>query len=144
MNAPNLYLLQFWEIHIGKYCVIRYSICYVDIQLHRVSKFQVLMYIFYLTVICIPISNHINQIRHVQQHYETWSVVNIMNAPNLYLLQSWAIHIGKYCVIWSCFNNMYSYSCSENNTQPILISLSVGQYSYNCFDILWLTIHAYL
>ena len=45
---------------------------------HRVSKFQVLMYIFYLTVICIPISNHINQIRHVQQHYETLSVVNIL------------------------------------------------------------------
>jgi hypothetical protein len=27
-------------------------------QLHRVSKFQVVMHIFYLTVICIPIQSH--------------------------------------------------------------------------------------
>ena len=47
-------------------------------QVHRVSKFQLLMYIFYLTVICIPISNHINQTRHVQQHYETLLVANIL------------------------------------------------------------------
>jgi hypothetical protein len=29
--------------------IILYSICYVEIQLHRVSKFVVLMYICYLT-----------------------------------------------------------------------------------------------
>jgi hypothetical protein len=38
--------------------IIRFSICYVEIQLHRVSKFQVVMYFFYLTVICIPIKPH--------------------------------------------------------------------------------------
>ena len=27
-------------------------------QLHRVSTFQVVMYIFYLTVICIPMQSH--------------------------------------------------------------------------------------
>ena len=27
-------------------------------QLHRVSKFQVVMYIFYLIVICIPMQSH--------------------------------------------------------------------------------------
>jgi hypothetical protein len=35
------------------------SICYVEIQLHRVSQFQVLMHILlYFTVICIPIKSH--------------------------------------------------------------------------------------
>jgi hypothetical protein len=38
--------------------IILYSICYVQIQLHRVSKFVVLMYICYLTDICIPIQSH--------------------------------------------------------------------------------------
>ena len=38
--------------------VILYSICYVEIQLHRVSTIQVVMYFFYLTVICIPIKPH--------------------------------------------------------------------------------------
>jgi hypothetical protein len=38
--------------------IILYSICYVEIQLHRVSKFQVLIYIFYLTVICNPLKSH--------------------------------------------------------------------------------------
>jgi hypothetical protein len=41
--------------------------------MNRVSMFVALMYIFHLTVICISIYNHINQIRHVQQHYETLS-----------------------------------------------------------------------
>ena len=40
------------------WCIIFYLICYVEIQLHRVSKFVVLMYICYLTVICIPIQSH--------------------------------------------------------------------------------------
>ena len=44
--------------------IIFYSVCYIEIQLHRVSKFQVLMYIFYLTVICISIkSQQSNQTR---------------------------------------------------------------------------------
>ena len=38
--------------------IIMYSICYVEIQLHRESKFQVLIYILYLTVICIPLQSH--------------------------------------------------------------------------------------
>jgi hypothetical protein len=38
--------------------IILYSICYLEIQLHRVSKFVVLMYICYLTDICIPIQSH--------------------------------------------------------------------------------------
>jgi hypothetical protein len=38
--------------------IIRFSICYVEIQLHRVSKFQVVIYFFYLPVICIPIKPH--------------------------------------------------------------------------------------
>jgi hypothetical protein len=38
--------------------IILYSICYVEKQLHRVSTFQVLIYICYLTVICIPIKSH--------------------------------------------------------------------------------------
>jgi hypothetical protein len=38
--------------------IILYSTCYVEIQLHRVSRFQVLIYIFYLTVICIPLKSH--------------------------------------------------------------------------------------
>jgi hypothetical protein len=38
--------------------VIRFPICYVEIQLNRVSKCQVVMYFFYLTVICIPIKPH--------------------------------------------------------------------------------------
>jgi hypothetical protein len=37
--------------------IILYSICYVE-KLHRVSKFQVVMYLFYLTVICIPMQSH--------------------------------------------------------------------------------------
>ena len=37
-----------------------YSICYVEIQPHRVSKFHLLMYIgfFLFYVICIPIKSH--------------------------------------------------------------------------------------
>ena len=51
------------------------------------------MYIIYVTVICIPIYNHINQIRHVQQHYETLSVVNILiNLLTLYDLQYMTIY----------------------------------------------------
>jgi hypothetical protein len=38
--------------------IILYSICYVEIQLHRVSRFQGLIYIFYMTVICIPLKSH--------------------------------------------------------------------------------------
>jgi hypothetical protein len=38
--------------------IILYSICYVEIQLHRVSMFVVLMYICYLTDSCIPIQSH--------------------------------------------------------------------------------------
>jgi hypothetical protein len=38
--------------------IILFSICYVEIQLHRESKFQVLIYIFYLTVICFPFKSH--------------------------------------------------------------------------------------
>jgi hypothetical protein len=38
--------------------IIRFSICYVEIQLHRVSKFQVVMYFFYLTFICNLIKPH--------------------------------------------------------------------------------------
>jgi hypothetical protein len=57
--------------------IILYSICYVQIQLHRVSKFVVLMYICYLTDICIPIQC-INQVRHVQQLDEPPMVVTIL------------------------------------------------------------------
>ena len=56
--------------------ILRFSICYVEIQLHRVSKFQVVMYIFIWKLFAFQL-NHINQIRHVQQHYESLSVVNI-------------------------------------------------------------------
>jgi hypothetical protein len=56
--------------------IIRFSICYVEIQLHRVSKFQVVMYFFICQLFAFQL-NHINQIRHVQQHYEALSVVNI-------------------------------------------------------------------
>ena len=35
--------------------IILYSTCCGEIQQHRVSEFVVLMYIFYLTVTCIPI-----------------------------------------------------------------------------------------
>jgi hypothetical protein len=45
-------------------CIILYSICYGEIQLHRLSKFVVLMYIFYLTVICIPIKSHQTTLRN--------------------------------------------------------------------------------
>jgi hypothetical protein len=38
--------------------IILYSICYFEIQLHIVLKFVVLMYIYYLTDICIPIQSH--------------------------------------------------------------------------------------
>jgi hypothetical protein len=44
--------------------MIIYSKCYVEIQPHRVSQIQALMYIlFYFTVICIVIKSHqLNQI----------------------------------------------------------------------------------
>ena len=44
--------------------MIIYSICYVEIQPHRLSQFQALTYIlFYFTVICIVIKSHqLNQI----------------------------------------------------------------------------------
>ena len=56
--------------------IILYSICYVEIQLHRLSKFQVVMYFFIWQLFAFQL-NHINQIRYVQQHYEALSVVNI-------------------------------------------------------------------
>jgi hypothetical protein len=56
--------------------ILRFSICYVEIQLHRVSKFQVVMHFFIWQSFAFQL-NHINQIRHVQQHYEALLVVNI-------------------------------------------------------------------
>jgi hypothetical protein len=38
--------------------IILFSIWYVEIQLHRESKFQVLIYICYLTVICFPFKSY--------------------------------------------------------------------------------------
>jgi hypothetical protein len=51
-QSNHEWLKTYWER------IIRFSICYVEIQLHRVSTFQVVMYFFYLTVICIPIKPH--------------------------------------------------------------------------------------
>ena len=44
----------------------------------KYQSFKYWCIFFYFTVICIPIKNHINEIRHVQQHYETLSVVNVL------------------------------------------------------------------
>ena len=115
--------IKSWMVDELLKCIILYPISYVELQLHRITKFVVLMYNFYLTfiffqykitsiksdtfnnitqldrlsiflvccwhsmtcntcswrlnriniyftVICIPIYNHINKIRHVQQHDE--------------------------------------------------------------------------
>jgi hypothetical protein len=56
--------------------IIRFPICYVEIQLQRVSTFQVVMYLFYLTVIFNPIKPHqSNQTRSTT--LRSLSVVNI-------------------------------------------------------------------
>jgi hypothetical protein len=110
--------IKSWMVDELLKCIILYPISYVELQLHRITKFVVLMYNFYLTfiffqykitsiksdtfinitkfdplsiflvccwhsmtynttlfniyftVICIPIYNHINTIRHIQHHYE--------------------------------------------------------------------------
>ena len=48
-----------------------------------------------------------------------------MNPPNLYILQSWAIHSKILRNLEFFFNNMYSYSYSEKNAQLILISVAI-------------------
>jgi hypothetical protein len=88
--------------------------------------------------------------QNVSHIYGVSNQVQWMHAPNISLLQSWSIHIAKYFVIWSYFNKMYSYSCSEKNTQPILISVAneishVQQHyeTWSVFNILiiWLTFY---
>jgi hypothetical protein len=60
--------------------IISYSICYVEIKLHIVSKFVVLMYICYLTVICIPIQSHQSN----QARSTTWRTSNGCNYSSVY------------------------------------------------------------
>jgi hypothetical protein len=60
--------------------IILYSICYVQIQLHRVSNFVVLMYICYLTDICIPIQSH----QSGQARSTTWRTSNGCNYSSVY------------------------------------------------------------
>jgi len=60
--------------------IIRYSICYVEMLLHRVSKFAVLMYICYLTDICIPIQSH----QSSQARSTTWRTSDGCNYSSVY------------------------------------------------------------
>ena len=86
--------------------------------MNRVSRFAALMYIFHVTVICIPIQNNINQIRHVQQHYETLSVVNILIILlTLYDLQYMTIY-NVCCLLLEYYTKVFSnisYSCYQSN-----------------------------
>jgi hypothetical protein len=70
---------------------------------------------YYLTVICIPIYNHINQIRHVQQHYEVWSVFKIR-------IIVWTFYDLQYMYIYnlSCLRTIYAkYSNSTTKLNNI-------------------------
>jgi hypothetical protein len=71
-----------------------FSICYVEIQLRRESKFQVLIYIFYLTVICIPLKSHqSNQTRSTTLR----SFIDCEYSSYLFLLILWhTTHVFMY------------------------------------------------
>jgi hypothetical protein len=67
---------------ITKKCIILYSICYVELQLHRVTKFVVLMYNFYLTVICF-------QYKITSIKSDTFNSITKLDQLSIFLLFCW-------------------------------------------------------
>jgi hypothetical protein len=128
-----------------------YSICYVELQLHRVTKFVVLMYIFYLTVICFqyPITSiKSDTFNNITKLYRLSIFVLFCWHSMIYITCIWRLKRLKHYSIFilQLFAFQYIITSIKSDTFNNIANGFCCQYSYFFVfvDILWLRIYVYV